>query len=178
MNKNLDKEFNLKDYILDVPNFPKDGIIFKDITPILEEPKAFNYVIDEFAKIVNEINPDVILGIESRGFIFAAPLAIKTNRPLIIARKPNKLPRDVVSEDYDLEYGKSSIQVHKGAIKENQKVLIIDDVVATGGTVNAVEKIIKKEGGICVGSCFVVNLVFLESDKLIQSPIYSIIEYK
>lgn len=178
MDNEQNKDFNLKDYILDVPNFPKEGIIFKDITPILEEPKAFDYVIDELVKMVDKIQPDVILGIESRGFIFAAPLAIKTKKPFIIARKPNKLPRDVVSENYDLEYGTSSIQIHKGAIKKNQKVLIIDDVVATGGTVNAVEKIISKEGGICVGSCFVVNLVFLESEKLIQSPIYSIVEYR
>lgn len=172
------KNFDLKKYILDVPNFPKEGIIFKDITPVLEEPKAFNFVIDELANLVEKINPDVILGIESRGFIFAAPLAIKTNKPFIIARKPNKLPRDVVSEDYKLEYGVSSIQVHKGTIKKGQKVLIIDDVVATGGTVSALERIINKEGGICVGSCFVINLVFLESHKLIKSPIYSLIEYK
>lgn len=170
------KEINLEEYIYDVPDFPKKGIIFKDITPILEDPKAFNFVIDQLSKLVDEIKPDVILGIESRGFIFAAPLALKMNKPFIIARKPNKLPRNVISEEYELEYGNSSIEIHKDSIKKGQTVLIIDDVVATGGTVSAVEKIISKANGISVGACFVVNLAFLSPEKNIKSPIYSIIK--
>lgn len=175
MKININKKFNLEKYIMDVPNFPKEGIIFKDITPILKNPIAFEYVIDCFESLINELDPDVILGVESRGFIFASALALRVKKPFVLARKPNKLPREVISESYELEYGNATMQIHQFDIKQNQKVLIIDDIIATGGTISAIEKIINKLGAISVGVCALITLEFLNPNKLIKSEIYSII---
>lgn len=163
--------------IKDVPNFPKSGIVFKDITPILQDPIAFNEVLDEMSEIVQKTQPDIIVGIESRGFIFGTPLAAKNNIPFVLARKPGKLPRETISYSYELEYGNSTIEIHKDSIKPNQKVLIVDDLLATGGTVNAVQKIVKELKGQIVGNLFLIELSFLKGRDNIESDTYSLIKY-
>lgn len=171
------KKFNLENYIENVSNFPKEGIEFKDISPILENPKALKYVINQFASFVKKVKPDVIVGVESRGFIFGTPLALKTGLPFVLARKPNKLPRETNTVSYDLEYGTSSLQMHKGTIKPNQRVLIVDDLLATGGTVKATEELVKFDGGIVVGCCFVIELIDLKGKNKINSEICSLLKY-
>lgn len=171
------KKFNLENYIENVPNFPKEGIEFKDISPILENPKALKYVIDQFVAFVENVKPDVIVGVESRGFIFGTPLALQTGLPFVLARKPNKLPRETNTVTYDLEYGSSSLQMHKGAIKKNQRALIVDDLLATGGTVKATEELVKFDGGIVVGCCFVIELEDLQGRNKINSEICSLLKY-
>lgn len=171
------KKFELKDYIENVANFPKEGIQFKDISPILENPKALKYVINQFTKFAKKVKADVIVGVESRGFIFGTPLALKTGLPFVLARKPNKLPRETNTVTYDLEYGTSSLQMHRGAIKPNQRVLIVDDLLATGGTVKATEELVKFDGGIVAGCCFVVELADLNGRNKINSEICSLIKY-
>lgn len=163
--------------IKDVPNFPKEGIIFKDITPVLEDPVAFKEVIDEMSEIIKEVKPDIIVGVESRGFLFGAPLAINNNLPFILARKPNKLPRESISVSYDLEYGSSTIEIHKDAIKPNQKVLIIDDLLATGGTVGAVQKIVKQANATVVANMFLIELEFLNGKDSLEGKTYSLLKF-
>ncbi|WP_031488961.1 adenine phosphoribosyltransferase [Ureaplasma canigenitalium] len=172
----IDKDY-LKSKIKDVPDYPSPGIIFKDITPLFLEPEIINFVIDEFAKHVASLDVDAIVGVESRGYLFGLPLALKINKPFVMARKPNKLPREVYSADYSLEYGKSTMQMHKDALEKGMKVLIVDDLLATGGTVGAVEDLVRQAGGIVVGSLFLIKLNFLEGDKKLSGNIYSLINY-
>lgn len=163
--------------IMDVPNFPKDGIIFKDITPVLQNSEAFNQVIHDMSVIADKVKPDVIVAVESRGIIFGAPLALKHNIPFILARKPSKLPRETISYSYDLEYGSSTIEMHKDAISKGQRVLIIDDLLATGGTVGAVQKLVKQLEGKVVANLFLIELTFLNGKENLDSETYSLIKY-
>ncbi len=134
----------IKNLIRNVPDFPKKGIQFKDITTILMNPDAFKFVINLFHDHYKNLSIDVIVGIESRGFIFGAPLAIELDCPFVLARKPGKLPSEIISQDYALEYGFDSLQIHKDSIKMDENVLIIDDLLATGGTAKACGKMVKK----------------------------------
>ncbi len=152
---------NLNDYIKVVNNYPKKGISFKDITPILQNPEAFNYVIDELSKFVNEVNADVIVAPEARGFLFGTPVACKTNKSFIPVRKPNKLPRETISYTYQLEYGSDTLCMHLDAIKKGDKVVIIDDLVALGGTIDAIIALVEKLGGEVVGIGCVIALTGL-----------------
>ncbi len=167
----------IKNSIRNVPDFPKPGIQYKDITTLLEDHKNFKKVIEIFYKKFKNENIDVIVGIESRGFIFATPLALKIGCKLVLARKPGKLPRDTIKENYNLEYGTDGIEIHADAIKKNDRVLIIDDLLATGGTAKATGKIIEKLNGNIVSYAFLIILHQLNGDeKLRKNKIFSILE--
>ena len=150
---------NLKDYIANVPDFPIPGIQFKDITPLIGDGKAFQYATQQFVNFTKQINADIIVGPDARGFIFGCPVATQLGLGFIPVRKPNKLPREVIEYSYSLEYGKNTLCLHKGDIKPGQRVLIIDDLLATGGTIEATIQLVKESGGIVAGIAFLIELV-------------------
>jgi len=171
-------EFAAESLIRDVPDFPKPGIIFKDITPILQAPAAFAEVVDGIAKYASGKNPDVVLGIESRGFILGAPVAMKLGKGFIPVRKVGKLPYQTISCEYSLEYGTSAVEIHKDAIQPGQRVLIVDDLLATGGTAAAAAHLVEELGGKVAGIVFLVELVFLNGrSKLGGYEVKSFITY-
>lgn len=137
----------LEDYVRNIPDFPEKGIIFRDITTVLKEPDGFNLAIDSMQEKLKDIDFDLVLGAESRGFIFGAPIAYNLNKGFIPVRKKGKLPAETIEEDYDLEYGKATLEIHKDSIKPGQKVVIIDDLIATGGTLQAIIKLVERLGG-------------------------------
>ena len=160
---------NLKDFIRSIPDYPKKGILFRDITTLIKDEKAFAETIDQIVERSKKFNFDKIAAIESRGFVFAAAVSYILKKPFIMLRKKNKLPADVHSVDFELEYGKATIEVHKDSIQKNDKVLIIDDLIATGGTAEAAAKLVKISGGKVACFIFVINLFDLNgSDKLIK----------
>ncbi|GAA5414525.1 adenine phosphoribosyltransferase [Ureaplasma ceti] len=167
----------LESQILTVKDYPKPGVMFKDITPLFLEPEMINEIIDDFAEFANQLDVDVILGAESRGFLFGVPLSLKLNKPFVLVRKPNKLPREVYAQSYDLEYGSSTVEMHKDALKPGQKALIIDDLLATGGTVEAIEKLVKQAGGVVAGSAFLIELVDLHGKDRLAGKVHSILKY-
>ena len=169
---------HLKNSIRNIPDYPKPGIQFKDITPILQDPELFGNVIDIFHDRYKSEKIDVIVGIESRGFIFAAPLALKLGCSLAIARKPGKLPYETVSAEYSLEYGVDTLELHTDAFKPDEKVLIMDDLLATGGTAKAAGELVRKLKGDIVCFSFLINLVELKGVNMLKPhPVFSIIEY-
>jgi adenine phosphoribosyltransferase len=169
---------HLKSSIRNVPDYPKPGIQFKDITPILQNPELFGNVIDIFYDRYQNEKIDVIVGIESRGFIFAAPLALKLGCSLAIARKPGKLPYETVSAEYSLEYGVDTLELHIDAFKPGEKVLIMDDLLATGGTAKAAGELVKKLKGDIVCFSFLINLVELKGVNMLKPhQVFCIIEY-
>lgn len=157
-------EEKLRELVRDVPDFPKPGVVFKDITPILQHPEVCESVIKEFADGLSSVEFDVIAGIESRGFLFGLMLANYLGKPFIPVRKQGKLPYRTVSESYKLEYGQATIEIHEDAFPEGTKVLIHDDLLATGGTVVATSKLIEKVGGTVAGFSFLINLSFLNGE--------------
>ncbi len=169
---------NLKDYIAEIKDFPIDGILFRDITPLMNDGKAFNYAnkqIEEFAK---SVNADVIVGPESRGFIFGCPVANNLEIGFVPVRKPGKLPRETVSYKYDLEYGSNELHMHSDSIKKGQRVLFVDDLLATGGTVEATVKLVEKLGGEIVGCAFLIELEELKGRELLKNyNVFSILKY-
>lgn len=169
---------DLKSKIRAVENFPKEGISFKDITTLLQDPEAFNYTIDKLVEIASEYDYDVIIGPEARGFIFSAPMSYASKKPLVLVRKPGKLPSDTIRHEYALEYGTDVLEMHIDAIKKGDRVLIVDDLLATGGTVNAVAELVEKAGGQVAAILFVMELSFLHGrDKLSKYKIRNILEY-
>lgn len=170
---------NLKDYIADIPGFPKEPVIFRDVTPILENAQAFQYVTDEFVKFSKELGADIIVGPEARGFIFGTPVALACQVGFVPVRKPGKLPRKTIQVNYSLEYGKNILCMHEDSIKPGQKVVIVDDLLATGGSANAVKQLVEKLGGVVVGACFVVELDDLHGkDQLEGVKICSLTHYE
>lgn len=170
---------DLKSKIREVENFPKKGIGFKDITTLLQDPDAFCYAIDEMKKRLNDVEYDVIVGPEARGFILGTPLAYATKKPFAPVRKTGKLPYKTESYTYDLEYGSDTLQMHTDAIKPGDKVVIVDDLLATGGTVSAVAKLVEKLGGCVVGIVFLIELCFLNGSKKLQDyQIDALIKYE
>ncbi len=168
---------NIEKYIRNVKDFPKPGIIFKDITPLLADPEAMKMTLEELLKMVPK-DVDKVIGIEARGFFFGTLLAEHLNAGFVPVRKPNKLPYQVHSETYDLEYGTDSLEMHIDAIKPGEKVLIHDDVLATGGTAEAVAKLVEKSGGKVVMLNFLIELEFLKGrDKLKNYKISSLLKY-
>ncbi|MEZ6091752.1 MAG: adenine phosphoribosyltransferase [Pirellulaceae bacterium] len=149
---------DLREFIRDVPDFPKPGILFRDITPLLKSPVAMSHVIDRLAEPYLDQRIDVIAAAEARGFIFAAPLAIRLGAAFVPIRKPGKLPFDSHSLTYDLEYGSDTVQMHSDGIEEGQRVLLLDDLLATGGTMDACGQLVEQCGGDVVGCAFVINL--------------------
>ena len=160
---------DLKKYIRSIPDYPKKGILFRDITTLIKDKDAFKECIDQMSKILTKLNFDKIASIESRGFVFASPLCYNLSKSLILMRKKNKLPSDKYSQDFELEYGKATLEVHKDSIQPKDKVLIVDDLIATGGTAEAGAKIIEMGKGNVELFIFVINLFDLGGcDKLIK----------
>ena len=169
---------HLKNNIRNIPNYPQPGIQFKDITPILQDPELFGNIIDIFYDRYKNEKIDVIVGIESRGFIFSAPLALKLGCSLAIARKPGKLPCETVSAEYSLEYGVDTLELHIDAIKPGEKILIMDDLLATGGTAKAIGELVTQLKGDIVGFSFLINLTELKGiDMLKPHQVFCIIEF-
>lgn len=163
-----------------IPDFPKKGIMFRDITTLLNDKKALNFLMTHLQERYQNANLDFIAGTESRGFIFAAMICAKLNLPFVPIRKPGKLPSEVFTCSYELEYGSDTLQIHKDAFKgiENAKILLVDDLIATGGTAVASCELIKKAGGHCVEACFLINLAELGGAQKLKtlSPVYSVLE--
>ena len=169
---------NLKEYIADIKDFPIEGILFRDITPLMANGEAFKEVTNQMIAFADEVKADVVVGPESRGFIFGCPVAYAKNIGFVPVRKPNKLPRETVSYTYDLEYGTNELNIHKDAITPGQRVLIVDDLLATGGTIEATIHLVKELGGIVVGCCFLIELTDLDGrDKIKDIPIFTAISY-
>lgn len=168
----------LEDYIRDIQDFPKPGILFKDITPLLISPEATHFCIETLAKSVENIKIDKVIGVESRGFFFGMLLAQKLNAGFVPVRKSNKLPFETISASYELEYGSDILEMHIDAIKKGDKVLIHDDVLATGGTAKAVCEMVEQLGGEIVQLNFIMELTFLNGrEKLGNRPIFSALKY-
>lgn len=179
MQEKKEKTMNLKDYIADIPDFPKPPVMFRDVTPILEHAEAFQFVTDEFSKFAQELGADIIVGPEARGFIFGTPVALQCKIGFVPVRKPGKLPRKTVEVDYSLEYGSNTLCMHEDSIKPGQKVVIVDDLMATGGSANAAKQLVEKLGGVVVGACFVVELDDLHGrDMLPGVEICSLTHYE
>jgi len=159
---------NLEEYVVAIPDFPKPGIIFRDVTGILQSAEGFHLAIDQLTDMVKDLDFDVIVGAESRGFIFGAPMADRLGKAFVPARKKGKLPRETVEATYALEYGTATLQIHKDAILPGQKVVIVDDLIATGGTVKAIAQMVEELGGEVVKMCFVLELAGLNGRKALE----------
>ncbi|MCA8989248.1 MAG: adenine phosphoribosyltransferase [Planctomycetaceae bacterium] len=174
MTNNLD----LKKFIRSVPDFPKPGIMFRDITPLLASPQAFQAAVDQFADHFRNSGVQKIMAAEARGFIFAAPLALALNAAFVPVRKPNKLPFDTQAFHYELEYGTDTLEIHIDALHPGDKVLLIDDLLATGGTIRACAHLAEQSGAEIVGCGFLIELTFLKGrDHLCRYNVRSLIEY-
>ena len=170
---------NYKDYIADIPDFPQEGILFRDGTPLMADVEVFKKSCDEIIAFAKEVNAEVVVGPESRGFIFGCPVAYELGIGFVPVRKPGKLPRETVSVSYDLEYGSNELQVHKDSIKEGQRVLIVDDLLATGGTVDATIQMVEELGGIVAGCAFLIELAGLNGrEHLKEYPVFALMSYK
>lgn len=164
--------------IRDIQDFPTEGIVFKDITPVLQHPEAFREVIDRMREYASEHEADAIVGIESRGFIFGAPVAVELGLPFIPVRKLGKLPGETVRVEYALEYGSNTVEMHKDSLRRGDRVVIVDDLLATGGTAAAAAELIESVGGRVVGMVVMVELGFLEGRAALgDHDFYSLIEY-
>ena len=169
---------DLKRIIRDVPDFPKPGILFRDITPILADPAAFGAALDGLERHVRTLPCDRLAAVESRGFLFAAPLAARLGRGLAILRKPGKLPAATVAERYALEYGEATLQIHTDAVKPGERVVVVDDLLATGGTAAAAGRLVRRLGGLVSSYVFVVELADLEGRaQLTDGPVFSLVKY-
>ncbi len=169
---------DLKDYVASILDFPTKGINFRDITPLMLDGKAYKYANDKLVEFAKKVEAEVIVGPEARGFIFGCPVAYALEIGFAPVRKPGKLPRETVEVNYDLEYGSNTLSLHADAIKKGQRVLIVDDLLATGGTVEATVKLIEKLGGIVVGCAFFIELEDLKGrDKLKNVEVLSLITY-
>ena len=169
---------DLKKFIADVPDFPKEGILFRDITPLMLDGEAYRYAAEQFVQFAKEKNANLIVGPEARGFIFGCPVAAQLSIGFAPVRKPGKLPREAVSISYDLEYGSNELCLHADAVKKGDRVLIIDDLLATGGTVKATIDLVEKLGGEVVGLAFLIELSGLEGRKLLSNyDILTLITY-
>lgn len=170
----------LKSLIRNIPDYPVKGIMFKDITTLLKDPEGFRYSINEFVKRYSDIKIDKVAGIEARGFIFGSVLAFELGVGFVPIRKKGKLPAETVGYDYDLEYGSDRIEMHVDAVTKGERILLIDDLIATGGTASAAIKLIEKMGGVVVESCFVINLPFLGGSASIENSghnVFSLCEF-
>jgi adenine phosphoribosyltransferase len=163
---------DLKKHIRSIKDYPKKGILFRDITTLIKNPKAFKYTNDKIIEISKKIDFDKVSAIESRGFVFAAAVSYVLDKPFILLRKKNKLPADTHSVDFKLEYGEATIEVHKDSIEKGEKILVIDDLIATGGTAEAAAKLIEISGGTVAAFIFVINLFDLPGNNLLKSKGY------
>lgn len=171
-------DIDLKKFVLDVRDFPKSGVVFKDITPLLNAPAAYEYAIARMADSFRDVSVDLVLGVESRGFFFGAPLALRMGKGFIPIRKPGKLPRERVTAAYALEYGMDTLEMHRDAVSSGQRVILVDDVLATGGTIRACAQLVRELGGQVVGFCFLMELAFLKGrDTLPGEKVVSLLRY-
>ncbi len=169
---------NFKDYITIVPNWPKEGVQFKDISSLMNDGKVYKAATDKIVEYANEKDVDVVVGPEARGFIVGCPISYALEIGFAPVRKPGKLPREVISYNYDLEYGTNTLTMHKDAIKPGQRVLITDDLLATGGTIEATIKLVEELGGIVVGIAFLIELSYLEGRKKLEGyDIFTLMTY-
>ena len=169
---------DLKNFVTIVPDYPKKGISFKDITTIMDNGEAYKYATDKIVEFAKEVGTDIIVGPEARGFIIGCPVAYALEVGFAPVRKPGKLPRETIAVEYDLEYGKDSLTIHRDAIKPGQRVLIVDDLLATGGTVEATVELVEKLGGIVAGCAFLIELSYLDGrEKLKGYKIQSLMTY-
>lgn len=168
----------LEDYVTTIPDFPEPGIMFRDVTTIIEDEDGLKLAIDELSEAIKDVDFDALVAAESRGFIFAAPIAYNMHKPMVLVRKKGKLPRETISESYDLEYGSATIEIHKDSIKPGQKVLLVDDLVATGGTLAASAKLVERLGGEVVGILTIMELMGLNGRDKLPYPVYSLIKYE
>ena len=158
----------LEDYVLTIPDFPEPGIMFRDITSVIQDPEGLKLAVDGLTDLVRDLEFDLVIGPESRGFIFGVPVAYLLGKGFVPVRKKGKLPRETVSEKYDLEYGQAEVEIHKDAIRPGQKVVIVDDLMATGGSAEAAAKLVERLGGKVERMCFVMELAGLEGRKKLQ----------
>tara|TARA_B100000676_G_C18069885_1_gene843549 strand:- start:1292 stop:1804 length:513 start_codon:yes stop_codon:yes gene_type:complete len=169
---------NLADYIRDVDDFPIEGIVFKDITPLLQTPNAFQSAVDQMLELASPVDYDVIAAPDARGFIFGVPMALRAGVPFVPIRKPGKLPYSTVGYDYELEYGSDRLEMHVDAVPSGQRVLLVDDLLATGGTIRACGELIRKQGGVVAAYSFLIELGFLGGRlKLGDAQVNSVLSY-
>ena len=169
----------VEDYVVSIPDFPEPGIIFRDVTSVIQDAEGLQLAIDEMQKLLEGVEFDVIAGAESRGFIFGMPIAYNLKKPFVLVRKKGKLPRETVEMSYDLEYGSATIEMHKDSIKPGQKVVLIDDLIATGGTIEAAAKLVEQLGGEVVKILFLMELAGLEGRKKLEKyDVASVICYE
>ena len=159
----------LKEYVRNIPDFPEKGIIFRDITTVFQNPEALKLSIDSMQEKLNNVDFDVVVGAESRGFLFGTPIAYNLNKAFVPVRKKGKLPYETIEESYNLEYGQATLEIHKDAIKPGQRVVIIDDLIATGGTLEAIIKLVERLGGIVVKVCCLIDLPDLGGKEKIKN---------
>lgn len=170
---------SIEEYVVSIPDFPEEGIIFRDVTSVLQDADGLHLAIDEIQKRLEGVEFDVIAGTESRGFIFGMPVAYNLHKPFVLVRKKGKLPRETVSMEYELEYGSAVIEMHKDAVKPGQKVVLIDDLIATGGTIEAAVKLVEQLGGEVVKIVFLMELAGLKGrEKLAKYVVDSVIRYE
>lgn len=169
----------LKDYVRTIPNFPEEGVMFRDITTVLQNPNGLKLAIDGMQEKIEKLDFDIIVGAESRGFLFGMPLAYNLNKSFVPVRKKGKLPSETISETYNLEYGQATLEIHKDAIKEGQKVVIVDDLIATGGTLEAIIKLVESLGGEVVRICCLIDLPELGGkEKIKDYKVDTVIEFE
>ncbi len=169
----------MEDYVRTIPDFPEPGIMFRDVTSVLQDPDGLKLAIDSMIKLLDGVEFDIIAGAESRGFIFGAPIAYALGKSFVPIRKKGKLPCETVSAKYDLEYGSAEIEMHKDAVKPGQKVVLVDDLIATGGTIEAGAKLVEELGGEVVKIIFLMELAGLKGrDKLAKYDVASVITYE
>lgn len=169
-------KLNLENYIASIPNFPKEGILFKDISPLLANAQAWKQAVKTIAQAVKNMKPDILVGIESRGFLLSAPIAVELDLGFVMIRKKNKLPGDTVAFNYDLEYGSDTIEIQKSLIKHGQRVVILDDLLATGGTIKASVELLKKLNINICGCACIIELTQLKAREILDIPIYSLLQ--
>lgn len=168
----------IEDYVRSIPDFPEEGIIFRDITTVLQDADGLRLAVDGMDELIGNVDYDIVVGPESRGFIFGVPIAYKNHKAFVPVRKKGKLPCETISQEYDLEYGAATIELHKDAILPGQKVVIVDDLIATGGTTEAIIKLIEKLGGEVVKIVFLIELKGLKGrDKLQGYDVDALIQY-
>ena len=169
----------IEEYVRSIPDFPEPGIIFRDITSILQDADGLHLAIDSLQDLIKDVDVDVIVGTESRGFILGMPMAYNLHKPFVPVRKKGKLPCETISQSYDLEYGQAEIEIHKDAIKPGQKVVIVDDLIATGGTMEAAVKLIEELGGEVVKILFLMELAGLKGREMLKGyDVASVIRYE
>ncbi|MBQ1681491.1 MULTISPECIES: adenine phosphoribosyltransferase [Agathobacter] len=169
----------VEDYITTIPDFPEPGIMFRDITSVIQDADGLKLAIDEMVKLLDGVDFDVIAGAESRGFIFGMPIAYLLHKPFVLVRKAGKLPRETVSKSYDLEYGQATIEIHKDAVKPGQKVVLVDDLIATGGTMKAAAELIEELGGKVEKIIFLMELAGLKGRDVLKGyDVASVVSYE